>query len=329
VSGRRYLTTPIYYPSGEPHLGHAYTTILGDVLARFYRQSGNDVFYLTGTDEHGSKMVNAAAEHGVTPLELADEMSGKFRAAWDSLEISYDRYIRTTEPEHISIVEAVLQRWWDKGLIYSDDYSGWYCVPDERYWTEKELGPDNTCPDCGRPCEYLEETNYFYRMGDFQERLVAHIEENPDWIVPEARRNEVLGFLQQPLRDLSISRPRSRLDWGVVLPFDKERITALEAVSMTGGLLDFRADPGGVLVLREYPESALTAGVRGPRMQRVVFTFDLTEGEGLFSAGAFDVASGDVVFVTESPITSVQTIFGLVGQAFGVASGATRVSNGT
>lgn len=224
MSGRRYLTTPIYYPSGEPHLGHAYTTILGDVLARFYRQSGNDVFYLTGTDEHGSKMVNAAAEHGVTPLELADEMSGKFRAAWDSLEISYDRYIRTTEPEHISIVEAVLQRWWDKGLIYSDDYSGWYCVPDERYWTEKELGPDNTCPDCGRPCEYLEETNYFYRMGDFQERLVAHIEENPDWIVPEARRNEVLGFLQQPLRDLSISRPRSRLDWGVVLPFDKEHV---------------------------------------------------------------------------------------------------------
>jgi methionyl-tRNA synthetase len=221
---RRYLTTPIYYPSGEPHIGHAYTTILGDVLARYYRQTGCDVLYMTGTDEHGDKMVNTAKELGVTPLELADQMSAKFKAAWERFEISNDRFIRTTEPEHIGIVRAILQRWWDKGLIYAADYSGWYCVHEERYWTEKELGDGNTCPDCQRPVQHLEEKNYFFKMSEFQDRLIAHIEENPDWIVPESRKNEVLGFLQQPLRDLSISRPITRLNWGVRLPFDEDHV---------------------------------------------------------------------------------------------------------
>lgn len=221
---RRYLTTPIYYPSGEPHIGHAYTTILGDVLARYYRQTGAEVLFLTGTDEHGDKMVDTAKERGVTPLELADEMSTKFKVAWDSFDISYDRFIRTTEAEHISIVRTILQRWWDKGLIYAADYSGWYCIQEERYWTEKELGDGRTCPDCGRPVQHLEEKNYFFKMSEFQDRLIAHIEANPDWVVPVSRKNEVLGFLQQPLRDLSISRPVSRLSWGVRLPFDEGHV---------------------------------------------------------------------------------------------------------
>ncbi len=222
---RRYLTTPIYYASGEPHIGHAYTTILADALARFDRQDGADVLFLTGTDEHGQKIQEEAARRGIEPIDLCDLMAERFKAAWMELEISHDRFIRTTEAEHIAVVQAFLQRMWDRDQIYESTYSGWYCVPDERYWTEKDLGPDHTCPDCGRPVQHLEEKNYFFRMSAYQEALIRHIEENPDWIVPDIRRNEILGFLQKPLEDLSISRPKSRLRWGVTLPFDSEHVS--------------------------------------------------------------------------------------------------------
>jgi len=221
---RRYLTTPIYYASGEPHLGHAYTTILADVLARFYRQDGEEVFFLTGTDEHGQKIQEEAARRGVEPIVLCDRMAERFEAAWRTLGISHDRFIRTTEPGHIAVVRAFLQRLWDRDQIYESTYSGWYCVPDERYWTGKDLGPDNACPICGRPTQHVEEVNYFFRMSAYQDALVKHIEANPDWIVPEVRRNEILGFLQKPLEDLSISRPRSRVRWGIPLPFDEEHV---------------------------------------------------------------------------------------------------------
>lgn len=221
---RRYLTTPIYYPSGEPHIGHAYTTILSDALARFDRQDGVDVFFLTGTDEHGQKMQDEAARRGMSPMALCDLMSAKFADAWERLEISHDRFIRTTEAEHKAVVQAVLARLWERGEIYEGKYTGWYCVHEERYWTEKDLGPDKTCPDCRRPVQHVEEKNYFFRMGSHQEALVRHIEANPDWIVPAVRRNEVLGFLRQPLGDLSISRPVSRLSWGIPLPFDTEHV---------------------------------------------------------------------------------------------------------
>ena len=223
-SRRRYLTTPIYYASGEPHLGHAYTTILADVLARFYRQDAQDVLYLTGTDEHGQKIQEEATRRGVEPIELCDLMAERFKKAWGELEISHDRFIRTTEAEHVAVVQAFLQRLWDRDQIYEDTYSGWYCVHEERYWTEKDLGPDNGCPDCGRPTQHVEEKNYFFRMGSYQEALVRQIEEDPEWIVPAVRRNEVSGFLQQPLGDLSISRPKTRLRWGVTLPFDSEHV---------------------------------------------------------------------------------------------------------
>ena len=221
---RRYLTTPIYYATGEPHLGHAYTTVLADALARYYRQTGEDVRFLTGTDEHGQKMQEVATERGLPPGELADQMAESFRAAWKTLNISFDRFIRTTEPEHVGVVQTILQRLWDKGQIYDDLYSGWYCVHEERYWTEKDVGPDHLCPDCGRPVSYVEEKNYFFRMGHYQARLLQHIADHPRWIVPETRRNEVLGFLREPLQDLSISRPKSRLSWGVTLPFDEEHV---------------------------------------------------------------------------------------------------------
>ncbi len=220
TSDRFYITTPIYYATGAPHLGHAYTTILGDTIARYHRQSGRPVFFLTGTDEHGQKMQEEAARRGVEPLALADEMADAFKWAWTELDISHDRFIRTTEPEHVAVVRAAYQRLWDRGDIYAGEYRGWYCVHEERYWTEKDLGPDRTCPDCRRPVQLIEETNYFFRMSRYRDRLLAHIRDNPRWIVPEARRNEVLSFLAKPLEDLSVSRPRSRVGWGIGLPFD-------------------------------------------------------------------------------------------------------------
>lgn len=221
---RTFLTTPIYYASGEPHIGHAYTTVLTDVLARFARQDGHDVLFLTGTDEHGPKIEQEAASRGMSPQDLCDTMAARFSAAWERLGLSHDRFIRTTEEEHKAVVTAFLERLWDRGQIYSGTYSGWYCIHEERYWTEKDLGPDQTCPDCGRPVTHLEETNYFFRMSAYQDQLVRHIEANPDWIVPEVRRNEILGFLRQPLGDLSISRPKSRVSWGIELPFDADHV---------------------------------------------------------------------------------------------------------
>lgn len=222
---QRYLTTPIYYATGEPHIGHAYTTVLADALARYHRQAGARVRFLTGTDEHGQKIQEEAERRGVEPQELCDAMAVRFREAWAGLDISYDRFIRTTEEEHKAVVRAFLTRLHDRGLIYEDLYRGWYCVHEERYWTRKDLTPEGNCPDCGRPVREIEEKNYFFRMSRFQEDLKRHIEENPDWIHPRMRRNEVLGFLQQPLEDLSISRPRHRLRWGIPLPFDEEHVT--------------------------------------------------------------------------------------------------------
>jgi methionyl-tRNA synthetase len=221
---RHFPTTPIYYASGDRHIEHAYTTILTDVFARFWRQEGHEVFFLTGTDEHGQKMYEEAHRRGITPRALCDQMAAGFRAAWQELDISFDRFIRTTDPDHVAVVGAFLQHLWDRGEIYADAYRGWYCVYEERYWTEKDLGPERACPDCGRPTREIEEKNYFFRMSAYQDRLVRHIEENPGWIWPPMRRNEVLGFLAQPLEDLSISRPRSRLPWGIALPFDQKHV---------------------------------------------------------------------------------------------------------
>jgi methionyl-tRNA synthetase len=225
MTSRFYLTTPIYYASGEPHIGHAYTTFLADALARYHRQAGGDVLFLTGTDEHGQKIQEEAARRSMSPQELCDQMAGRFREAWGGFQISYDRFIRTTEPEHKAVVQAFVQRLMDRGHIYASEYEGWYSVHEERFFTEKELGPGRTDPIAGRPVERIREKNYFFRMSHFQETLLRQIEENPDWIFPEMRRNEVLGFLQKPLEDLSISRPRSRLAWGIPLPFDDAHVT--------------------------------------------------------------------------------------------------------
>ncbi|HSA77508.1 MAG TPA: methionine--tRNA ligase [Nitrospirota bacterium] len=225
MSKKFYITTPIYYVNDVPHIGHAYTTIAADALARYHRLLGDSVFFLTGTDEHGQKIEKAAQDRGLTPKAHADLMSKNFHALWNKLEISNDAFIRTTDKEHIIVVQELLQKLYDKGEIEQRTYEGWYCTPDERFWTEKEI-VEGTCPDCGRPVERILEDNYFFLMSKYQKRLIKHIEDNPNYIRPESRRNEVLGFLKsQILSDLCISRPKARLSWGIELPFDRDFVT--------------------------------------------------------------------------------------------------------
>lgn len=220
-----YITTPIYYVNDVPHIGHAYTTIAADVLARYRRLRGREVFFLTGLDEHGQKVQQAAAKAGIDPQVHCDKLAPQFQTLWQRLNISNDAFIRTTDPEHQSIVQRYLQQLYDRQLIYKDSYTGWYCTFDERFWTEKDV-ESGLCPDCKRPVEKLSEHNYFFKMGQYQDRLIEHIATHPDFIRPESRRNEVLGFLQtQKLGDLSISRPKSRLSWGIELPFDHDYVT--------------------------------------------------------------------------------------------------------
>ncbi len=220
-----YITTPIYYVNDVPHIGHAYTTVAADVLARYWRLRGREVFFLTGLDEHGQKVQQAAAKAGVDPQAHCDKLAPQFQTLWTRLNISNDAFIRTTDSRHKSAVQRYLQELYDKQLIYQDSYTGWYCTFDERFWTEKDVA-DGLCPDCKRPVEKLSEHNYFFKMGQYQDRLIDHIKKHESFIRPESRRNEVLGFLTtQKLGDLSISRPKSRLSWGIELPFDKDYVT--------------------------------------------------------------------------------------------------------
>ena len=225
MKGKFYVTTPIYYVNDVPHIGHAYTTIAADILARRNRLMGRSVFFLTGTDEHGQKVEKAAAEKGRLPKEHADIMVENFKQLWKKLNISHDAFIRTTDSGHIKTVQRLMQMLWDRGEIEKRSYAGWYCTPDERFWTEKELIEGN-CPDCGRPVDQIREENYFFLMSKYQERLISFIEEHPSYILPETRRNEVIGFLKNnTLGDLCISRPRQRLSWGIPLPFDEGFVT--------------------------------------------------------------------------------------------------------
>lgn len=218
-----YVTTPIYYVNDKPHIGHAYTTILADVLARCHRQLGIPSHFLTGTDEHGQKVQRAAEKNNLTPLEQCDQTVVRFQELWKKLEISHDDFIRTTEKRHTTIVQKILQDLYEKGEIYAAEYEGKYCVPCERFFTEKDL-VDGACPDCNRPVEPLKEKSYFFKMSKYQDWLIQYIETHPEFIQPSFRRNETLGFLRAPLGDLCISRPKNRLSWGIELPFDTDYV---------------------------------------------------------------------------------------------------------
>jgi len=241
MSDTFYVTTPIYYVNDKPHIGHAYTTILADVLARYHRAEGDDVFFLTGLDEHGQKVQQAAEKRGLSPQAHCDDLAPRFTDLWKKLEISNDAFIRTTEKRHTQIVQEVLQKVHDSGDIYTDEYEGWYSVAEERFITEKEKESGQF-----REVKKIKEKNYFFRMGKYQQQLIDYIEKNPDFIRPVHRTNEILGFLKQPLGDLCISRPKTRLSWGIELPFDKDYVTyvwfdaLLNYVSVPGYLSDER-----------------------------------------------------------------------------------------
>lgn len=225
MDNKYYVTTPIYYVNDKPHIGHSYTTILADVLASYHRLLGTPTFFLTGTDEHGQKVQQAAEKNGLTPQEQCDQTVVRFQELWERLEITNDDFIRTTELRHKKIVQEVLQDLYDRDEIYRAEYEGWYCVGCERFFTEKDL-VDGNCPECGRPVESIVETNYFFRMSNYQQWLIEYIETNPEFIQPDFRANETLGFLKNnELQDLCISRPKSRLAWGIELPFDSDFVT--------------------------------------------------------------------------------------------------------
>ncbi len=219
--GHFFVTTPIFYVNDVPHIGHAYTTVTADALARWHRLAGDEVFFLTGTDEYGLKIQRAAEDNGRTPQEHADITSARFRETWDLLQITNDDYIRTTEERHRLTVQKLLQRVYDNGFIYSDTYEGPYCVPCEAYYTEAELN-DGLCPIHDRPVEEMKEANYFFKLSEFEQPLIDWYEANPEAVGPDVRRNEALGIITQGLRDISITR--SSLDWGVPVPWDDDHV---------------------------------------------------------------------------------------------------------
>jgi len=217
-----YITTPIYYPSDNLHIGHAYTTVAADCMARFKRMQGYDVFYLTGTDEHGQKIERVAREMGVTPQEHVDRIVAGIKVLWDKLLISYDDFIRTTEPRHEKVVQDLMQKIYEKGDIYKAEYEGWYCTPCEAFWNERQL-VDGKCPDCDRPVELTKEESYFFKMSKYAPQLLEHIAKHPEFIEPESRRNEMVSFIKSGLEDLCISR--TTFSWGIPVPFNDRHIT--------------------------------------------------------------------------------------------------------
>lgn len=221
-----YITTPIYYVNAEPHIGSSYTTIVGDILARYKRLMGYEVFYLTGTDEHGQKIAQAAREKGVSPQELCDSLAEKFKELWKDLEITNDYFIRTTDEKHMKTVQYFVSKMKENGDIYKGTYEGWYCVPCETYWNEDELEHDehghNLCPSCKREVQLIKEENYFFRLSKYNDALLKHFQENPDFVEPDFRRNEMLKILESGLKDLSITR--TTLKWGIPMPEDPEHV---------------------------------------------------------------------------------------------------------
>ena len=263
-----YITTPIYYVNAKPHIGHAYTTIAADVACRFHEMKKEDVFFLTGTDEHGDKIVEAAQKENVSPKTYVDHISGLFRDLWPDLNVQYSRFIRTTDPGHIDIVTRILQKIYDAGDIYFAEYEGLYCVGCERFYQEREL-VDGKCPDHDKAPELIKESNYFFKMSQYQKWLVDYITENPDFIRPERYRNEVLSFLKEPLEDLCISRPKSRLEWGITLPFDENYVTYV----WFDALINY-------ISALEYPDGALFK-TYWPQVQHIVAK-DILKPHGIY-----------------------------------------------
>jgi methionyl-tRNA synthetase len=307
--GRFYITTPIYYVNDAPHIGHAYTTVMADALARWHRLIGDEVFFLTGTDEHGLKVQRAAEEHDVTPKEWADQTVVRFQDAWKLLDISNDDFIRTTEPRHYRAVEQLLQACYDNGDIVLDTYEGLYCVSCEAYYTEAEL-IDGNCPIHGRPVEFVTEQNYFFALSKYEQRLLDWYEQHPDFVLPETKRNEALGFIRSGLQDFSISR--TSLTWGIPLPWDPSHVTYVWFDALTNYItaVGYGSDPGrfatwwpgthmiGKDILRfhtvYWPAMLLSAGLAPPE-HVYVHGYLLVSGEKMSKTKLNAIAPADLV----------------------------------
>ena len=229
-----YVTTPIYYVNDKPHIGHAYTTVAADIISRYKRMCGYDVFFLTGTDEHGQKMEQSAQKQGMQPIQLADKNNARFRELWKILNISNDDFIRTTQERHKKAVLEMIKKMQAKGDIYLGEYEGWYCTPCEAYWTETQLMEGNLCPDCGRETAKLKESSYFFKMSKYQDAILEHINNNPDFIRPESRRNEIISFIKEGLRDLSISR--INFSWGIPMEENPKHVIYVWVDALTNYL---------------------------------------------------------------------------------------------
>ncbi|MBQ1940974.1 MAG: methionine--tRNA ligase, partial [Selenomonadaceae bacterium] len=238
-----YITTPIYYPSAKLHIGHAYCTTIADSVARYHRLAGDDVFFLTGSDEHGQKIQQKAEEQGITPLEYVTPIVKGFQNLWKMLNISNDDFIRTTEKRHEKVVQEIFRRIYAKGDIYKGSYTGLYCTPCESYWTEHQLDENGCCPDCGRPVQPVSEEAYFFKISKYADRLLEFIEANPDFIQPVSRRNEMINFIKQGMEDLCISR--TSFDWGIPVPIDDKHVIYVWFDALTNYLtpIGFLDDP--------------------------------------------------------------------------------------
>jgi methionyl-tRNA synthetase len=308
--GRLFLTTPIYYVNDAPHIGHAYTTVTADAIARWHRLLGEDVHFLTGTDEHGLKVQRAAEEHGVAPNDWADQTSQRFREAWELLDISYDDFIRTTEPRHYRAVQELLQTIYDNGHIELGTYEGLYCVACEAYYTEADL-VDGNCPIHGRPVEHVREENYFFKLSRFEQPLLDWYAAHPGFVQPEGKRNEALGFIRQGLQDFSISR--TSISWGVPIPWDASHVTYVwvDALINYATAVGYGTDPErfatwwpsvhhliGKDILRfhcvYWPAMLLAAGLDLPR-QISVHGFLLVGGEKMSKTRLNQIAPADLV----------------------------------
>lgn len=265
-----YITTPIYYPNDSLHIGHSYTTVAADALARYHRRRGVDTWFLTGTDEHGQKIERAAREAGKSPQEFVDKIVAGTIKLWERLEISYDDFIRTTEPRHQRAVQEIFRRIYEQGDIYKSLYEGWYCVPCETFWIEGKLGEGHTCPDCGRPAEWTKEESYFFKLSKYAGRLLEHIEANPDFIQPPSRRNEMVNFIKQGLEDLCVSR--TTFSWGIPVPVAENHVIYVwfDALSNYITALGYSSDDDG-LYRRFWPADVQLVGKEIVRFHTIIW----------------------------------------------------------
>ena len=263
-----YITTPIYYPSDKLHIGHAYCTTIADTLARFHRAKGEDVFFLTGSDEHGLKIQRKAQEKGITPIEYVDAIIANFKQLWNELNISNNDFIRTSEERHHKVVQDVLTKIFEQGDIYKKNYEGLYCVPCESYWLERQL-VDGKCPDCGRPVEKMQEESYFFKLSKYQDWWLQFIEENPNFIQPASRRNEMINFVKQGLEDLCITR--TTFDWGIPVPFDKKHVVYVWFDALLNYLTGIKYGTDDVMFNKFWPASLHLVGKEIVRFHTIIW----------------------------------------------------------